>query len=161
MFEPEKFWYVFFMGLVFLIACTEKNSSKTGSAVISDNVLYHDNIFDSSNGFWVNYKGTILCRECKESPVRLSFFVSPFTNKMKYKLVLASKNGNNKIAEGNYVTFGRHIKKKYQSVFQFIVNDEKREDLFFVRADDFTLRQLTNEKTEFPIAKKYFLKKIN
>ena len=147
----------FFVLIIFFIACRdERNNVATES-------LKTENVFDTATGYWVTYNGTLHCNNCDGIKTKLSLFVTPYVGKLKFKtsqtFLTKGKTGKTIFTEGNYLTSGRYVHRKYQSVFQFI--SAKKETMFFVREDDNTFRELTNERKDFENTKKYLLKREN
>ena len=147
----------FFVLIIFIIACRDENKNTATES------LKTENVFDTASGYWVTYNGTLHCNNCDGIKTKLSLFVTPYVGKLKFKtsqtFLTKGKPPKTVSSKGNYSTMGRYVHKKYQSVFQFV--SDKNETLFFVREDDNTFRELTNEKKEFANGKKYLLKREN
>ncbi len=117
------------------------------------------NVFDSTDGYWETYSGKLYCKNCDGIKTTLQLFISPFIGKMKYKLYQSAvplKTKSN-YYEGSYESFGRLVKRRYQTVYQINVSEAKK--LFFIYTENGLLTELTTDKKEFTGKKKFFLEK--
>ena len=122
----------------------------------------HENVFDTSDGYWATYSGILTGNNGKEVNTKLIFFVSPFTEKFKFKRVEKSVNKQRdkeaREIKGFYTTFGRHNKKQYETIYKFVNEKNNNESFYFLRLDDKVLVQLDNNKKRFNDGKSHTLK---
>lgn len=148
--------------IIFLCSCSNEDSIEEKKRKTD---FVHENVFDTATGYWTTYAGILTSDNGKGINTRLTFFVSPFTGKLNFKITEKSLNKQRdketRETKGRYITTGRYFKKQYLTIYQFINEKNKNEGFYFLRTDDNTLIQLNNSQKKFDDRKPHTLKKEN